>query len=217
MNNSSLIKHTILLSILLTSKLIYAGSLIPVPSHEKLIRIFPVQSTNTKKQQEPFDIKLGTVKNNYSINEAIEFKIKSKQQVFVYLFNIDPVTGKALTILPNRIQTSREIKYPGNNKWQIIPNPNLEFYADRSGTERIIMLASKRYIDMNRLHKLTKENKDFYSVDNPLNNLLNSINKTDNNGPAPQPKLIQIRTANDNTTQPLPSDIVIKEVNLVIN
>ncbi len=184
----------------------------PVSGNDKLVRIRPAGNTG---QTNALDVQINTEKNSYRPNEKIRFQVKSNKQVFIYLFNLDPATGKALLILPNRIQSKHQIKYPGDNKWHLLPNEALEFYADRPGIERLLMVASEKYIDIDKKLQNMSSNKsvgDFYAMDNPLDDLDASINETYNPGVSGD-KLIRIRNSKP-TSPSLPSGIVTREVNL---
>lgn len=84
-------------------------------------------------------MRLTADRTNYRVGESIGFKVKGNRRF--YLFNVDPHTGRALAILPNRLQGKDKIRYSAA-KWHRVPNPNLEFYADRAGEDRLIMVAS---------------------------------------------------------------------------
>jgi len=185
----------------------------PVESGDKLVKIRPAGRAG---QTGALKVAVKTEKNEYHPNEKIRFQVKTNKPAFIYMFNIDPKTGKALLILPNRLQTKNQIKYPGDNQWHLLPNQSLEFYADRPGIERIIMIASERYIDIEKKLKSgnNKSVGDFYTMNSPLDDLDGLINETYNAG-ASADKLIRIRSAKP-TSPRLPEGIVHTELNLRI-
>ncbi len=185
-----------------------------VSDSDKMVKIRPA---GTSTETNALQVELQTEKNSYRVNEKIRFKIKSNKAVFVYMFNIDPATGKALLILPNKYQSKGKIKYPGDNQWRLLPNQSLEFYADRPGTERIVMVASEKYIDINKKLKNASNNKsagNFFMMNSPLDDLDSAINEAYNPG-ASADKLIQMRSAKP-TSPSLPSGVVTKEMSLRI-
>ncbi|MEE9398030.1 MAG: DUF4384 domain-containing protein, partial [Methylococcales bacterium] len=112
----------------------HADALEEVPDTEKLVRVRT--TTNPGQGNNNLSVELSTEQDSYRVNEAIRFKIRSNKEAFFYLFNIDPRTRKAVAILPNRMQSNRELRYPAASNWNVVPNKNLEFYSDRPGTER---------------------------------------------------------------------------------
>ena len=203
-----------LLALTLTPLLSQADAFEPVSSSDKLVRIRPAGNTG---QTSALNVEINTEKSSYRPNERIRFQVKSNKRVFIYLFNIDPVTKKGLLILPNQLQTQSQIQYPGDNRWYLLPNKALEFYADRPGTERILMVASEKYIDIDKKLQSMNSNKsigNFYSMDTPLDDLDMGINDTYNSG-ASSDKLIRVRSSKPSAPS-LPKGIVVKELNLRI-
>lgn len=205
-----------LVALTLTPLLSQAEAFEPVASGDKLVRIRHAGS-QPGQTTAALNVQINTEKNSYRPNERIRFQVKSNKRVFIYLFNLDPATGKALLILPNRLQSKNQIQYPGDSRWHLLPNQALEFYADRPGLERILMVASERYIDIDKKLQNMNRNKsvgDFYTMNNPLDDLDSGINETYNPG-ASGDKLIRVRSTQP-TSPRLPRGIVTKEVNLRI-
>ena len=217
MKTNNTLKKTIIASLMaltLSPLLAQAEAFEEVSSNDKLVRIRPAGSIG---QTNALKVELRTEKNSYRINEKIRFQVKTNKRVFVYMFNLDPRTGKALLILPNRLQTKSQIQYPGDNSWHLLPNASLEFYADRAGVERILMVASEKYIDMDKKLKSlnnTKSVGDFYLMDDPLSTLDATINDAYNAGVSTD-KLVRIRSSKP-TSPSLPKGVVVTEVNLRI-
>lgn len=181
----------------------YSDALEDVPSSEKAIGVRSAQNSD-------FSVQLKTDKSSYRANEAIHFKVKGSRTFFLYLFNYIKDTRQAVAILPNRYQTDKNIKYSANN-WYPVPNKNIEFFSDRSGKERVIMIASTKYLDVNKLLKKTssKGMGDFYQMDDPLSAFDSLINDTYQTSIT---KRIGVRE----TGSRLPNGIVIKELYLRI-
>jgi hypothetical protein len=96
-------------------------------------------SSNLVVQFEP-------VRNEVQVNEAIRFRIKGNQTFYLYLFSINPELNRAVMLIPNDRHGN---KYEGGTTYTV-PNPNLEFYADEPGLEKVVMVASTRYLQMDK-------------------------------------------------------------------
>jgi len=175
--------------------------------NDKLIKVRPRLASTANTLQ----VEIKTEKTSYKVNEKIRFQIKSNQDVYVYMFNLDPKTEESIVILPNKYQTKHRIKYPGNNQWQLLPNKKLEFYADRAGIERIVIVASPKYIDLDKKLNGTnsKSTGNFHLMDNTLETLNTGINEAYSTND----KLMKVRLAQPNSPA-LPDNFFIKELNL---
>lgn len=91
---------------------------------------------------EAFQVELTPLQSGFKVNESVRFKVRSSHSFYMYLFSIDEKNNQAVLILPNALQKGN--KYPANQT-MVIPNRNIEFYADSPGTEKVIMVASKKY------------------------------------------------------------------------
>lgn len=145
-----------------------AGALEAVPAAEKLIRIR--ESEPEYRGRRCLRVQLRTAKDSYREGEPIRFEVRGTEPFYLYLINTEVSTGRTVTILPNRLQTEHSLKYPGDDQWYTVPNPGLEFYGDRPGLERIVMIASERYLDQRQLFEVThgRPAGDFYEMDSPL-------------------------------------------------
>jgi hypothetical protein len=172
-----------------------------VPAGEKIIKIRPAEDNRLK-------VELFSEKTSYKPGEAIQLKVRGNQDFYLYLFNIDVDSKQAVTILPNRLQTEERIKYAGDNQWRPVPNKGIEFFSDSTGKERIIMLASSRYIDVNKLLEQSngKTLGDFFLMEKPLEAMEELI------GLSYGEKAIKVRE----TTSQLPPGIDLKEMYLSI-
>jgi hypothetical protein len=99
------------------------------------------------------------VKAKFRVGEPLRFTIRGNQRFFLYLYSVDPQTGKTVLLLPNRRQKGNQ--YEAHRTYRV-PNPNVEFYGDEARTERIIMLASTRYLDIDTARY--KQAGDFFSA-----------------------------------------------------
>ena len=98
-------------------------------------------------------------KPRFQVGEAIRFNIRGNRDFFLYLFSINEADGSAVLLIPGSRQEG--IKYRGGRTF-VVPNPGLEFFANRPGTEKVVMLASSRYLDMDRAGFKTVG--DFYTT-----------------------------------------------------
>lgn len=170
--------------------------------HEKLIRIGPAPSAEDR-----LAITVRADKSGYRVNEPIRLQVKGNKTFHLYLFNIDPVSKRGLSILPNRYQGADRIKYKGG-VWHAVPNANLQFYSDRPGNERIVLLASEKHLDVDRLLKEggAKGLGDFYSLETPLDALDEALSDRY------REKRIHVRER----TERLPPGVVVQELDLSI-
>lgn len=204
------------------------GALEGVAGNEKMIR---VRAADGRKQGSAersggtgdgtgLEVAIRTKESRYSVDEPVAFEVKGNKAFHLYLFNVDPRTERVVTILPNQKQTNRELKYPGDNRWRKVPNPGVEFYADEAGNERIVMVASEKYLDVDKLLNRggTKAlGDDLFESTDALVWLEESLNEA---YPASaekgmEPKRIRVRDGGENTRK-LPKDVVIDEFNLRI-
>ena len=186
---------------LLSSPLMASDALEEVELTEKLIQVGPAVNDT-----DPLYVTLDTEKNTYRPNETIRFKVKGNKPFYLLLFNIDPSSGKGIAILPNRYQGKGSLKYPAGATYAV-PNKNLRFYSDRPGTERIIMIASTRFIDPDKLLKKTRSkalgDSGMYMMDSLLDGLESTLSES-------YQKAIQVRSSKAR----LPKGMVVREVNL---
>ena len=122
------------------------------------------------------------LKSSYAVNEKVTFSIRGNRDFYLYLFNLSQHPQPAVLILPNALQTAQQIKYSADHTW-IVPNPELEFYADRPGHERIVMIASSEPLDWGDLQ--LRKSKHFWlsnhsAVIHWTSSLIISANKTAN-------------------------------------
>lgn len=90
-------------------------------------------------------IDLTPMKPTYRVGEPIRLRVRGNRPFHLYLYSIDRERDEVVLILPNRLQeTSR---YPADED-RLVPNGEVEFYADRPGTEKLVMVASSERIPL---------------------------------------------------------------------
>ena len=98
-------------------------------------------------QPEPLRVKLQTVKASYKVDEPIRFHILGNKTFFLYLYSIDRDSDEVTLLLPTR-EGQRHNKYPANQT-MVVPNEGqARFLADEPGRERVLMVASTRYLPL---------------------------------------------------------------------
>ncbi len=105
------------------------------------------KAIQVRDQRKTGDLRIAfdPLKSSYRVNEPIRFRVRGNQQFYLYLYTINDATGEAVLLLPNKRQQGN--KYPSRRSL-VVPNKSVEFYSDSPGRERIIMVASTRYIDI---------------------------------------------------------------------
>lgn len=93
-----------------------------------------------------FQVDFKPVKQTFEVGERIRFKVKGNKTFYLYLFSIDTAANRGTVLLPNARQ--QYIKYQAGKEY-IVPEKNIEFFSDRAGREKIIMLASTRKMNIN--------------------------------------------------------------------
>lgn len=149
-------------------------------------------------QIESLAVSLSPLKPVFKVNESVRFTVKGNQEFFMYLFTLDEKNNQAVLILPNQDQQGN--KYPGKQSF-VVPNKNIEFYSDTPGTEKVVMVASKKY----------------FAWDTKGYTAANKFLVTDISSVKSQLKRLQVRPATEAT---LPNrrdeDIFVQEVSFAI-
>jgi hypothetical protein len=202
------------------------GALEAVPTGEKAIRIRRSGGDRSDDGGDhrdyggkDLDVSIRTERSRYHVDDPIRFQVKGNKPFFLYLFDVDPRTKRAVSILPNQRQGKDELKFPGDGRWRSVPNPGLEFYADRKGTERIVMVASERYLDSDKLlrgYGTKALGDDFYESENILDWVDAELNSAyaDSEGKGLEAKAIRVRNGDGRR---LPHGVVVDELNLRIS
>jgi hypothetical protein len=107
-----------------------------------------------------FDIAFEPVKESFNVGEAIKFKIKGNERFFLYLFSIDKARDQGVLVLPHSLHKGN--MYEANREY-VVPGPGIEFFSAQPGTEKLIMVASTKWLELDA-GKFTKSG-DFYSTD----------------------------------------------------
>ncbi len=168
-----------------------------------LLSVKPVQAEDEKaivvapgRSNSDLNVQFHPSKSSYRIGEPINFRIKGDKTFYLYVYNIDKNTGDAVLLFPNRLHSGN--KYPGG-RYFTVPGEDVTFYSDSVGNERIVMIASARYIDVGRAkYKALGDFSATKSLD--LENTLES-------------KGIHIRRSNRPRNK---KDVFVQEINLPI-
>lgn len=98
------------------------------------------------------------VKKSYKVDEPISFKAKANKDAYIYVFSVSSDSGNSVQIFPNKFDKDNHLKA---DKAVTLPSKS-DFMSDRSGEERIIVVASRT-----KLNFQTKEitNSKFFEVD----------------------------------------------------
>jgi len=92
-------------------------------------------------------VEMKTIKPSFKPDEAIKFNIKGNQDFFLYIFAIDDQSGTVTMMLPNKLQTGN--KYTAKQLHRVPNATEMELVSDKPGTEKIVMLASTKYLHWN--------------------------------------------------------------------
>lgn len=107
---------------------------------EKTIRVETPES-------DPLRVKLEPVQASFEVDEPIRFHIRGNKTFFLYLFSVDKETDEVTLLIPTR-KGQRHNKYPAN-RTLVVPNEGeAELLADEAGRERLLMVASTRYLPL---------------------------------------------------------------------
>ena len=100
-------------------------------------------SSTVRNQQGDLRIDFRANKSSYRVNDPISFSIKGNKTFFLYLFSISE-RGEAVMLIPGPQQEGN--KYQGNRTYRV-PNAGSELFADRPGRERMVLVASTKWLD----------------------------------------------------------------------
>lgn len=82
---------------------------------------------------------------SYAVEEPIRFSVESSRPAFVYVYAIDSETGHAYMLEPAFDRPALRVT-PGMAF--DLPPEGVEFYADKPGVERVVLVASQNEIDL---------------------------------------------------------------------
>ena len=109
---------------------------------EKTIRVETPES-----EPKALRVKLEPVKASYKVDEPIRFHIRGNKTFFLYLYSVDKETDEVTLLIPTR-EGQKHNKYPANQTL-VVPNEGeAELLADEPGRERLLMVASTRYLPL---------------------------------------------------------------------
>ncbi|MCB1876528.1 MAG: DUF4384 domain-containing protein [Chromatiales bacterium] len=97
-------------------------------------------------------------KEGYRVDEPIRFRLRSNKTFFLYVYAVDEGGAEATLLIPNKRHGN---KYRADRTF-IVPNADMEFAADRPGINRLVVLGSTRYIDVDL--KRFRSAGDYYSA-----------------------------------------------------
>lgn len=90
----------------------------------------------------------------YQVNEPIRFTVESRRAGYLYMFAIDSESGAAYFLEPG----------PGRDALRVVPGmsfevppPGIEFYGDRAGVERVVVISSPGRIDLGDMDGLAAD------------------------------------------------------------
>jgi hypothetical protein len=106
-----------------------------------------------------FQVRFEPLKDVYQTGERIRFKIKANKTCYLYLFSIDEAQNRGYVLLPNVKQQYN--KYKADVEYNV-PEKDVEFFSDQPGTERIVMVASTKKLDI-KMEKYVKAGDLFRS------------------------------------------------------
>ena len=145
--------------------LMLAAALLITPAHadvelgideigEKTIRVETPES-----ESDPLRVRLEPVKESFRVDEPIRFHIRGNKTFFLYLYSVDKETDEVTLLLPTR-EGQRHNKYPAN-RTMVVPNEGqAAFLSDEPGRERLLMVASTRYLPVKS--RWYRKGSDFY-------------------------------------------------------
>ncbi len=97
-------------------------------------------------EKPPFNVVFEPKQKVYHAGEKIEFTFKTEKQCYLYLFSIDEDKDVGYMLLPNDLQQYH--KYKANTPYTV-PERTIEFTAGEPGVENVVMVASRKKLDLN--------------------------------------------------------------------
>ena len=112
-----------------------------------------------RRTDAPLKIEFEPLSPSFKVGESVRFRVKANKDFFLYLFSINREQGRAVLLIPSSMQEGN--KYKADRTF-VVPNPNLEFVADKPGSEEVVMVGSTRYLTLNT--KGYKKSGDFFTA-----------------------------------------------------
>lgn len=141
---------TLTLSLLLGAMPLASGALAAEPATDAT----PMGMRVSTKPEAALAVDIEPVRERYDVDEPIRFRVRGETPFYVYLYSLDNENGESTLIFPNHWE--QDNYYPGGRSY-LIPNRDAEFYGERPGTERVVMVASRRPLEMSRAQLESEE------------------------------------------------------------
>ena len=90
-----------------------------------------------------FQVAIKADKDAFKVNDPITFTVRGNEDFFLYVFAVDDRTNQTTLILPGRHQEQNKYRAGVTHR---VPNPSAEFFSDTPGKQRLVILASPRYL-----------------------------------------------------------------------
>lgn len=110
-------------------------------------------------EPEPLRVRLEPVKASFRVDEPIRFHIRGNKTFFLYLYSVDKDTDEVTLLLPTQ-EGQRHNKYPANRTMAVPNEGQAVFLADEPGRERLLMVASIRYLPVKS--RWYRKGSDYY-------------------------------------------------------
>ncbi|MBW1712019.1 MAG: DUF4384 domain-containing protein [Deltaproteobacteria bacterium] len=125
------------------------------------------------REGQPGDLEVvfGAVKPVFEKGEAINFKVTGNRDFYLYLFCIDKASNKGYLLLPN--DKSPDNLFTGGLEYTL-PGGNIEFYSDKVGTEKIVMVASTVKLNL-ETSQYSKAGSFFQGTDEEMEQSIKSL------------------------------------------
>lgn len=104
-----------------------------------------LKTLSIRKALDPLKIEFEPIRPSFKAGEPVRFRIKGNKDFFLYLFSINREQRRAVRLIPSSMQSGN--KYKAERTF-LVPNPNISFYAEKPGTEQVVMVASTRYLNL---------------------------------------------------------------------
>gem|GEM_PF-3061493 len=91
-------------------------------------------------EKAPLQLDFRALKDVYSIDEAIRFRVRTSSPAYIYLFAIGE-DGEQKLIFPNRYEKGNYLKAGGSG---LLPSRKSAFRSDTPGIESFMLIASER-------------------------------------------------------------------------
>jgi hypothetical protein len=97
-------------------------------------------------QTQTLQLSITGQRRQYRLEHPIEFSIRGNQDFYLWAYTQDD-TGQVVVLVPSAEQSGN--RYKAGRTYRL-PNPGLNFYADAPGPHEITLVASTRWLDLER-------------------------------------------------------------------